>query len=308
MCIAQIIRTAYCVPFTQSPSTPGFSRPGPASAPDAEPRHPARHEDANERADPIARSPLSLRRARPRADAGRAASAAGDELPAPGFFAPPARYKSAEVLSDRRVTFRLCAPEATTAMVTSSDYAPAIPMGFGGAPPGLAMAKDTSGLWSATTSVPVEPGTYRFNFRVNGARVPDPQATRFSEERVGVNSVFEVTGTDGAFQAYDPKIPHGVVSAVEYWSTHARRQAARARLHAAGLHEGRGALPGALSRARCGRQRQQLDVGRPRELHPRQPHRRRQGEADDRRHAVRPHAGPSRRRHAVEHGLRRRSA
>ena len=136
----------------------------------------------------------------------------------PGFFTAPARYPSAEVLSDRRVTFRLCAPEAVEAMVTSSDYQPAIPLGFGG-PPGLAMVKDTSGLWSVTTSAPFEPGTYRYNFRVDGARVPDPQATRFSHERVGTNSVLEVSGTDGAFQAYDPKIAHGVVSTVEYWST-----------------------------------------------------------------------------------------
>ena len=122
------------------------------------------------------------------------------------------------MLPDRRVTFRLCAPEATAAMVTSSDYAPAIPLGFAG-PPGLAMTKDTSGLWSATTSAPFEAGTFRYNFRVDGARVPDPQATRFSHERVGTNSVLEVPGTDGAFQAYDPKIAHGVVSTVEYWST-----------------------------------------------------------------------------------------
>ena len=136
----------------------------------------------------------------------------------PGFFTAPARYPSAEVLADRRITFRLCAPEAAEAMVTSSDYQPAIPLGFGG-PPGLAMAKDTSGLWSVTTSAPFEPGTYRYNFRVDGARVPDPQATRFSHERVGTNSVLEVPGTEGAFQAYDPKIAHGVVSSVEYWST-----------------------------------------------------------------------------------------
>src|SRR5829696_10090313 len=137
----------------------------------------------------------------------------------PGFFTAPAKYKSAEVGPDLRVTFRLCAPEATTAMVTSSDYAPAIPMGFGGTPPGLEMAKDTSGLWSATTSVPIEPGTHRYNFRVNGARVPDPQATRFSHERVGTNSILEVPGAAGAFQAYDPKIAHGAVSAIEYWSS-----------------------------------------------------------------------------------------
>jgi len=136
----------------------------------------------------------------------------------PGFFTAPAKYSSAEVLADRRVTFRLCAPEATEALVTSTDYAPAIPLGFGG-PPGLPMTKDTSGLWSATTAAPVEPGPYRYNFRVDGARVPDPQATRFSHERVGTNSVLEVPGAEGAFQAYDPKIAHGVVSTIEYWST-----------------------------------------------------------------------------------------
>jgi hypothetical protein len=85
-----------------------------------------------------------------------------------GFFGGPARYQSVEVLPDSRVTFRVCAPAATEVLVTSSDYAPAIPMGFGG-PPGLAMTKDTSGLWIGTTAVPVEPGTYRYNFRVNGA-------------------------------------------------------------------------------------------------------------------------------------------
>ena len=49
--------------------------------------------------------------------------------------------------------------------------------------------------------------------------MPDPQATRFSHERVGTNSVLEVPGAEGAFQAYDPKIAHGVVSTIEYWST-----------------------------------------------------------------------------------------
>src|SRR6478752_7063363 len=95
-----------------------------------------------------------------------------------GFFTSPATYKSADPQPDGRVTFRLCAPEATPALVTSSDHAPAIPFGMNGAPPGLAMTKDSTGLWTATTAVPIEPGTYRYNFRVNGARVPDPQASR----------------------------------------------------------------------------------------------------------------------------------
>ena len=168
---------------------------------------------------------------------GVASSAAIAQNPAPppppgtscrpaGFFTAPARYPSAEGLPDRRVTFRLCAPEATEVLVTSTDYAPAIPLGFGG-PPGLAMTKDTSGLWTATTSAPYEPGTFRYNFRVNGARVPDPQAIRFSHERVGTNSVLEVPGAEGAFQEFDPKIAHGAVSTVEYWSTtlNAKRRA-----------------------------------------------------------------------------------
>lgn len=135
-------------------------------------------------------------------------------------FAPPPFYRSTEQLPDGRVTFRVCAPTATTASVWSSDADPAIPMfGAGGAPGGLAMTKDSTGLWSATTAIPMLPGTYRYDFIVNSARVPDPRATRFSEERTGTNSVLEVTGGAGAFQAYDPKIAHGAVSTIEYWSS-----------------------------------------------------------------------------------------
>jgi enterochelin esterase-like enzyme len=130
-----------------------------------------------------------------------------------------AQYKSVEQLADGRVTFRLCAPEANEARVTSSDIAEAIPMGQQpSAPRGLVMTKDATGLWSATTAVPVPADTYRFNFEVDGARVPDPLGTSFSQERVGTNSTFEILGPEGAFQAYDPAVPHGALSRIEYWS------------------------------------------------------------------------------------------
>jgi enterochelin esterase-like enzyme len=130
-----------------------------------------------------------------------------------------AQYRSVEQLADGRVTFRLCAPEAREARVTSSDIADAIPMGQQpGAVRGLAMTKDATGLWSATTAVSVPADTYRFNFEVDGARVPDPLATTFSHERVGTNSTFETLGPEGAFQAYDPAVPHGAVTRIEYWS------------------------------------------------------------------------------------------
>ena len=40
----------------------------------------------------------------------------------------------------------------------------------------------------------------------------------FVHERTGADSLFEVKGSAGDFQAFDPKIPHGVVSEVDYWS------------------------------------------------------------------------------------------
>jgi enterochelin esterase-like enzyme len=136
-----------------------------------------------------------------------------------GPFPPPASYKSVEQLPDGRVTFRLCAPAAQEVRVTSNDIDEAIPMGLRpGSTRGLAMTRDATGLWSATTAVPVPPDTYRFNFQVDGARVPDPQGTTFSHERVGTNSTFETVGPEGEFQTWKQDVPHGAVSRIEYWS------------------------------------------------------------------------------------------
>ena len=82
-----------------------------------------------------------------------------------GPFAGPAAYKSVEQLPDGRVTFRLCAPAAQEVRVTSNDIDEAIPRGIQpGSTRGLAMSRDATGLWTATTAVPVPADTYRFNF------------------------------------------------------------------------------------------------------------------------------------------------
>ena len=123
------------------------------------------------------------------------------------------------MLADGRVTFRVCAPAAQDVRVTSSDLADIIPMGFpAGTPVGLPMTRDETGLWRVTTAKAVPADNYRFNFQVDGARVPNPQGTTWSEERTGTNSTFEVPGAAGDFQAYKADVPHGVVSEVEYWS------------------------------------------------------------------------------------------
>lgn len=136
-----------------------------------------------------------------------------------GMFTAPAAYRSVEQLADGRVTFRICAPEANEVRVTSNDIDEAIPMGFQpGSTRGLVMTKDAMGLWTATTAVPVPPDTYRFAYQVDGVKVPDPQGTAFSHERVGTNSTFETLGPEGEFQTWRQDVPHGVVSKVEYWS------------------------------------------------------------------------------------------
>ena len=135
-----------------------------------------------------------------------------------GPFAVPS-YTSVEVLADGRVTFRLCAPDAQDVRVVSNDIDYAIPMGLApGTERGLPMTKDATGLWEATTSVRVVPDNYRYNFQVDGVRVPDPMATTFSRERVGINSTVDVPGPEGAFQTWHADVPHGLVSRIEYWS------------------------------------------------------------------------------------------
>ncbi|HEY1124008.1 MAG TPA: alpha/beta hydrolase-fold protein [Sphingobium sp.] len=134
-------------------------------------------------------------------------------------MAPAPSYKPVEVLSDGRVTFRICAPGATDVRVTSSDIADVIPMGFpADTPVGLVMAKDDMGLWTATTPKPIPADNYRFAFRVDGVKVPNPQGTTWSEERTGTNSTFEVLGPAGDFQTWKADVPHGTVSTIEYWS------------------------------------------------------------------------------------------
>ena len=123
---------------------------------------------------------------------------------------------SVERLADGRVTFRLCAPEATSVGVTSADH-PAIRSVAAGSE-GMVMTRDSLGRWSGTTTSPVPTGTYRYNFRVNGIEVTDPMATRYSEERTGTNGLLEVPGPAGHVQDYNPAIAHGAVTEIEYWS------------------------------------------------------------------------------------------
>src|SRR5262245_5154824 len=88
-----------------------------------------------------------------------------NQNPAPA--SPPAQtagrggpVKSPEVGADRRVTFRLRAPNATAVLVALSGRR-------------LPMQKDEQGVWTVATD-PLEPNIYTYSFNVDGATINDP--------------------------------------------------------------------------------------------------------------------------------------
>lgn len=126
--------------------------------------------------------------------------------PAPQRTQPP-QVTSPEVSADRRITFRILAPQADKVRLSGGD----IP-GMG---PGKDMTKGENGVWEITIG-PIDPGAYRYNFNVSGVTVIDPRNPSISESNNNVWSLVYVPGSDFS----DTKdVPHGSVSAVTYYSS-----------------------------------------------------------------------------------------
>ena len=112
-----------------------------------------------------------------------------------------------EISTDRKVSFRIYAPKATSVRLAGSD----IP----GNQSGAAMTKAENGVWEVTLG-PIEPGAYRYNFNVDGVSVIDPRSPAVSESNNNVWSMVYVPGAD----FMDTKnVPRGAVSSVTYYST-----------------------------------------------------------------------------------------
>ncbi|MFB3853753.1 MAG: alpha/beta hydrolase-fold protein [Vicinamibacterales bacterium] len=140
---------------------------------------------------------------RPAAAAGQATlDARGGDQPA------PPRFASAEVAPDRRITFRVFAPNARAVRLAAGDI-PGMTAAVG------AMTKAENGVWEVTVG-PVPPGAYRYNFNIDGIATIDPRSSSISESNTNVWSLVVVPGND----LFDTKnVPHGAVAAVTYWST-----------------------------------------------------------------------------------------
>jgi enterochelin esterase-like enzyme len=137
---------------------------------------------------------------------------------------------SPEVSADRRVTFRILAPDASKVTLLDNDIGvmlsaggpgpisgstvPAAPVGFRMPQGGLTFTKNQSGVWEASFG-PIPPGAYRYAFQVDGLRVLDPVNTRIAESNTMVWNLFDVPGSP----LMDTRnVPHGAVASVFYYS------------------------------------------------------------------------------------------
>jgi len=123
---------------------------------------------------------------------------------------PPPSVRSPEVHADRRVTFRVRAPEAVRV-----DLVGEVLQGQGP----QAMIKSADGVWSITIG-PLPPEIWIYNFRIQGVDLPDPANISQMPRAAGtaISSFVEVPGERPAF--YDPyPVPHGEVRMVLYEST-----------------------------------------------------------------------------------------
>jgi enterochelin esterase family protein len=121
------------------------------------------------------------------------------------------QFQSVDVQADRHVAFKLYAPQAQAVRLAGGD----IPGNGRGAP----MTKAENGVWEATLG-PIEPGAFRYNFNIDGVSVIDPRNSSISESNTNVWSMFYVPGAD----FMDTKdVPHGAVSAVNYYSSVLKR-------------------------------------------------------------------------------------
>jgi enterochelin esterase-like enzyme len=118
---------------------------------------------------------------------------------------------SVRVFEDGRVCFRVYASNADTTALGGTD----IPNVGAGA----RMTKRADGVWETTVG-PVAPGSYRYNFTIDGVSVMDPRNPSTSESNSNSWSLFHIRGSD-FMDTRD--VPHGAVAEVTYFSKSLQR-------------------------------------------------------------------------------------
>jgi enterochelin esterase family protein len=127
--------------------------------------------------------------------------------PRPAFRISVA-LKSAEILPDNSVTFRLLSKDASSVAV-SGDWMP----GFGASVP---MVKNDTNLWTLTVG-PLKPELYSYTFLIDGIRVNDPNNPLVKRDGTRNESMFLIPGEESDLYLVK-NIPHGTLSKVWYES------------------------------------------------------------------------------------------
>jgi dipeptidyl aminopeptidase/acylaminoacyl peptidase len=145
----------------------------------------------------------------------------GAPPPAQRGAAPQARpvVISPEVTPDRKIVFRILAPQTGTVRLQGSDIAAGLSAAGLSNPALPAMVKGENGVWETVVG-PIQPGAYRYNFQADGINVIDPRNPATSESNENPWSLAYVPGTE----FMDLKdVPHGAVATVYYRSASLNR-------------------------------------------------------------------------------------
>ena len=142
-----------------------------------------------------------------------AAGSAQQPVPAGGAAGagPAARVVSPEVGADRRVTFRILAPNAREVLLTGEFMQGS-----------RRFEPRDNGVWSVTVG-PLEPEIYHYNLTIDGVRTIDPgnPDVKTGSTPSTISSILEVRGDRPAF--YDPQpVAHGDIRTHWYQSTSLR--------------------------------------------------------------------------------------
>ena len=113
---------------------------------------------------------------------------------------------SVVVHADRKVTFKIFAPNAKQVMLGGTDIPNLMIDGK--------MTKQENGVWEVTVG-PIEPGAYRYNFIVDGVWVIDSRSSKISESNTNIWSLVYIPGTDYMETKDNPR---GSISEVTYFS------------------------------------------------------------------------------------------
>ncbi len=121
----------------------------------------------------------------------------------------PAAVRSPEVHADRRVTFRIAAPNAREVTVSGE---------FEVGAPAHKLAKDAQGVWSATLG-PFEPESYEYDFKVDGVQMLDPRnpSVKYNRGPAAISSFLDIPAAAPRFFDVQP-VPRGKVE-IRYYDS-----------------------------------------------------------------------------------------